>query len=98
MKEPDKTHLVKIIKAHLPLETETKQDDNSKDTKPEKLKLKDSELDKLVDKFIEKREYETLANDQLLNALFMVTNHRDEDKTELIEKILQDLGEVAENE
>jgi MoxR-like ATPase len=98
MKEPDKTHLVKIINAHLQLETETKQDDNSKDTKPEKLKLKDSDLDKLVDKFIEKREYETLANDQLLNALFMVTNHRDEDKTELIEKILQDLGEVAENE
>ena len=98
MKEPDKTHLVKIIKAHLPLETETKQDDNSKDTKPEELKLKDSELDKLVDKFIEDRETKTLANDQLLNALFMVTNHRDEDKTELIEKILQDLGEVAENE
>ena len=95
MKEPDKNQLVKIIKAHLGLETEEQNEKNGE------LKLKDPDYDKLVDEFIKDRKSKTLANDQLLNALFMVTKDRSlitEDKSKLIEKILQDLGQVDGDE
>jgi MoxR-like ATPase len=89
MKDPDKTHLVKIIAAHLGKEIkDPKQPD----------KLKDDALDDLVNDFINQRTSKTLANDQLLNALFIVTKGQVSTKHELIKQILQDLGQVAEDE
>jgi MoxR-like ATPase len=89
MKEPEKEHLVKIIAAHLG--QEMADPNNSK-------KLNDEALDDLVDNFITQRDTKTLANDQLLNALFMVTKGRISTKDELIKQLLQDLGQVEEDE
>jgi MoxR-like ATPase len=89
MKEPSKEHLIKIIAAHLGKEIADPQDSN---------KLNDEALDALVDSFIEQRKTETLANDQLLNALFMVTKGRISTKDRLIELLLKDLGQVEEDE
>ncbi|MGB6301457.1 MAG: MoxR family ATPase, partial [Rivularia sp. (in: cyanobacteria)] len=88
MKEPGKRYLIKIIMAHLDgIKAEPKNSD----------KLTDEALDQLVDNFINDRNEKTLANDQLLNALFMVTKGRisPEDAQKLL---LQDLGQVAEDE
>ncbi|MBX9258544.1 MoxR family ATPase [Desmonostoc muscorum CCALA 125] len=89
MKEPDKEHLVKIIAAHLG--KEIADPDNS-------TKLTNEALDTLVDHFLKERDTKTLANDQLLNALFMVTKGRIETKDGLIKQLLQDLGQVEEDE
>ena len=89
MKEPEKEHLIKIISAHLGEEIADPENSN---------KLTDQALDTLVDDFIEKRKTETLANDQLLNALFMVTKGRISTKDALIKLLLQDLGQVEEDE
>ncbi len=89
MKEPDKTHLVKIIAAHLGKEIADTEDST---------KLTNEALDTLVDNFIKERDTKTLANDQLLNALFMVTKGRISTKDELIKQLLQDLGQVEEDE
>jgi MoxR-like ATPase len=89
MKEPEKEHLVKIIAAHLG--REIADPNNSK-------KLNDEALNDLVDNFITQRDTKTLANDQLLNALFMVIKGRISTKDELIKQLLQDLGQVEEDE
>lgn len=89
MKEPEKEHLVKIIAAHLG--KEIADPNNSK-------KLNDEALNDLVDNFITQRDTKTLANDQLLNALFMVIKGRISTKDELIKQLLQDLGQVEEDE
>jgi S-adenosylmethionine synthetase len=89
MKEPEKEHLIKIIVAHLGKEMADPQNSD---------KLNDQILDALVDNFIEQRKTETLANDQLLNALFMVTKGRISTKDTLIKLLFQDLGQVEENE
>jgi MoxR-like ATPase len=89
MKEPEKEHLVKIIAAHLGKEI---ADPNNS------TKLTDEALDDLVNNFIEQRDKKTLANDQLLNALFMVTKGRISTKDALIKQLLQDLGQVEEDE
>lgn len=89
MKEPEKEQLVKIIAAHLG--QEMADPNNSK-------KLNNEALDDLVDNFITERDKKTLANDQLLNALFMVTKGRISTKDELIKQLLQDLGQVEEDE
>jgi len=58
------------------------------------------ESEALIDSFIEKREDETLATDQLLNAIFMVTRGRGRisDKDDLIRALLKDLGRVEDEE
>ncbi|MEA5499181.1 MoxR family ATPase [Limnoraphis robusta Tam1] len=89
MKEPEKPHLVKIIAAQLGKEIGIAE--NSE-------KLTDQDLDALVDQFIENRKTETLANDQLLNALFMVTKGRVSTKDGLIKQLLKDLGQTEEDE
>lgn len=89
MKEPDKEQLVKIIAAHLGKEIA----DTNNSTK-----LTNETLDTLVDNFIKERDSKTLANDQLLNALFMVTKGRIDTKDGLIKQLLQDLGQVEEDE
>ena len=89
MKEPSKEHLIKIITAHLGKEMANLQEPN---------KLNDESLDALVDSFIEQRKTETLANDQLLNALFMVTQGRISTKDKLIDLLLKDLGQVEEDD
>jgi TRAP-type mannitol/chloroaromatic compound transport system permease large subunit len=73
-------------------------EDNSQDPQEQILKLKDNNLDDLVNEFIKKRTTKTLANDQLLKALFMVTKGNIGTKEKLIEQILQDLGQVEEDE
>ncbi len=88
MKEPGKRDLIKIVAAHL---DGIKADPENSD------KLTDEALDQLVDKFINDRNEKTLANDQLLNALFMVTKGRI--STEDAQKLfLQDLGQVVEDD
>ncbi|MCF4966741.1 AAA family ATPase [Nostoc sp. CMAA1605] len=89
MKEPDKAQLVKIIAAHLGKEI---ADPNNS------TKLTNEALNTLVDNFIQERNSKTLANDQLLNALFMVTKGRIDTKDGLIKQLLQDLGQVEEDE
>ncbi|MEH2334378.1 AAA family ATPase [Nostoc sp.] len=89
MKEPDKEQLVKIIAAHLG--KEIADPDNS-------TKLTNEALDTLVENFMKERDTKTLANDQLLNALFMVTKGRIDTKDGLIKQLLQDLGQVEEDE
>lgn len=89
MKEPEKEHLVKIIAAHLGKEIASTDNPT---------KLTDAALDTLVDNFIKERDTKTLANDQLLNALFMVTKGRIDTKDGLIKQLLQDLGQVEEDE
>lgn len=99
MKEPDKTQLVRIIHAHLKdIEIEEDKDETQEDSNQSKLKLKRDDLDELVNNFIEARQTKTLANDQLLKALFMVTKGNVGTKDKLIEQILQDLGEITEDE
>ncbi len=88
MKVPDKEDLVKIISAHFQGEIEHKDDKT----------LSDESLNTLVDNFIKKRDKETLATDQLLNALFMVKKGTIATKEALITRLLNDLGQVAEDE
>ena len=91
MKEPDKKDLVKIIAAHLGEEIKDPEYPN---------KLNNQALNELVKNFIHRRDEErkTLANDQLLNALFMVTKGRVSTEDPLIKQLLQDLGQVEEDE
>ncbi len=107
MKEPNQEHLVKIIAAHLGLNTNDSIKLTADPNNLEKLivepddsnKLTD-EVNKLVDNFINRRDEnkEALANDQLLNALFMVTNGRISTQDALIQQLLQDLEQVEEDE
>lgn len=90
MKDPNKEHLVKIVTAHLK--------DKVKSDEQQPARLMDSELDALVDNFIKQRDRKTLANDQLLNALFMVTKTGITTKDKIIDQILQDLGQVETDE
>lgn len=93
MKDPDKKHLLKIITAHLHKEIAESQ------TKTEPLTNQD--INDLVERFIDDRQNKTLANDQLLNALFLLTKKRsliEEKEPNIIAKILQDLGQVEEDE
>jgi MoxR-like ATPase len=55
------------------------------------------DIDQLINDFIKKRNSETLATDQLLNAIFMVKKGAISTKDELISLLLKDLGAV-ENE
>ncbi|MDJ1184649.1 AAA family ATPase [Roseofilum casamattae] len=48
--------------------------------------------DTLIQAFLEKREEGTLATDQLLNAIFLVSQDYISDKDKLIENLLTDLG------
>lgn len=99
MKEPEKTQLVKIIDAHFNSHLEKENIEiETVENKPDELKLKDNDLDQLVNDFIKARETKTLANDQLLKALFMVTKGNVGTKDKLIEQIMQDLGQVTEDE
>ncbi|MBD2472673.1 MoxR family ATPase [Nostoc sp. FACHB-145] len=59
---------------------------------------KNSDVDSLIDDFISKRKTETLATDQLLNSIFMVTKGRISSKSTLISKLLKDLGGVEDLE
>ena len=56
------------------------------------------ELDSLLTQFIKNRENKTLANDQLLNAVFMVIHGKGkiDDKHKLIGALMTDLGSVEE--
>lgn len=56
------------------------------------------EIDTLIQDFHDKQKEETLATDQLLNAIFMVTKGRIDSKSTLIEKLLTDLGAVEDLE
>ncbi|NES78084.1 MULTISPECIES: MoxR family ATPase [Okeania] len=56
-------------------------------------------IQKLIEDFIDRREEGTLATDQLLNAIFMVTEGRipaTEDK--LVQQLFQDLGRVDDED
>ncbi|MDF5734049.1 MAG: MoxR family ATPase [Rhizonema sp. PD38] len=59
---------------------------------------KSKDIDKLIQSFVNKQSTETLATDQLLNAIFMVVNGGLGTQDVLIERLLQDLGAVAEDE
>lgn len=89
MEEPKKERLVRIITAHLGEEMKDPEDPN---------KLNNQALDELVKNFIRRRDEErkTLANDQLLNALFMIAKGRVSTEDKLIDRLLQDLGQVEE--
>lgn len=90
MKVPRKEDLVRIITAHFDKEIAVKDDRT----------LSNDSLDALVEDFIENRDSgKTLATDQLLNALFIVTKGRISAEDELIAKrLLNDLGQVEEDE
>ncbi|MDJ0594037.1 MAG: MoxR family ATPase [Pleurocapsa sp. MO_226.B13] len=91
MKVPRKEDLVRIITAHF---------DKKISVEDDKKTLSDDSLDALVNDFIDNRDGgKTLATDQLLNALFIVTKGRISPKDELIAKrLLNDLGQVEEDE
>lgn len=101
MQPPEKDHLVRIIGAHF---NQQNKDDQTKKAQAVEIeieredKLKEKDLDELVNDFIEQREEETLANDQLLNALFMVTKTGISTKEKLVKQLLQDLGQVDNDE
>jgi MoxR-like ATPase len=86
MKSPTKEELASIVNAHF---------DNDQD-KHKTAQI--PEIKKIINNFHEKQESETLATDQLLNAIFMVTRGRISSKDELINRLLQDLGAVEEDE
>ena len=88
MEVPNKEDLVNIISAHFREEIQRKDRET----------LSDESLDTLVNNFIKKRDKETLATDQLLNALFMVKKGSIGTKEALIDRLLNDLGQVAEDE
>lgn len=54
------------------------------------------ETEQLIQDFIDKRDAGTLATDQLLNAIFMVTRGRISTKDKLIEQLFKDLGTVED--
>jgi len=90
MKVPRKEDLVRIITAHFDQEIEVKDEKT----------ISDDSLDALVEDFIDNRDSgKTLATDQLLNALFIVTKGRLSAEDQLIAKrLLNDLGRVEEDE
>lgn len=91
MKVPLKKDLIKIITAHFENEIAVKEDRET---------LSDNSLDRLIEDFINERDSgKTLATDQLLNALFIVTKGRISAEDELVaKKLLNDLGQVEEND
>jgi MoxR-like ATPase len=56
------------------------------------------DINTLIQDFHGRQKEETLATDQLLNAIFMVTKGRIDSKSKLIEKLLTDLGAVEDLE
>jgi MoxR-like ATPase len=91
MKKPNKDDLAKIVNAHF--NEEYKKETSTKTTdKPE--------VDTLITKFLENQDEKTLATDQLLNAIFMVVKGRDgiSSEDDLINRLLEDLGAVPEDE
>ena len=54
------------------------------------------DIDKLIDNFIQKRNSQTLATDQLLNAIFMVKKGAIPTEDDLINQLLKDLGRVED--
>ncbi|MBD2135806.1 MoxR family ATPase [Sphaerospermopsis sp. FACHB-1094] len=91
MKKPNKDDLAKIVNAHF--NEEYKKETSTKTTdKPE--------VDTLITKFLENQDEKTLATDQLLNAIFMVVKGRDgiSSDDDLINRLLEDLGAVPEDE
>ncbi|MGV2390989.1 MAG UNVERIFIED_CONTAM: hypothetical protein LVR29_30820 [Microcystis novacekii LVE1205-3] len=54
------------------------------------------DIDKLIDNFIQKRNSQTLATDQLLNAIFMVKKGAISTEDDLINQLLKDLGRVED--
>ena len=59
---------------------------------------KNPDIEQLIQNFVKKQSTETLATDQLLNAIFMVINGRLTTQDVLIDRLLQDLGAVSEDE
>ena len=54
------------------------------------------DIDKLIDNFIQKRSSQTLATDQLLNAIFMVKKGAISTQDDLISQLLKDLGTIED--
>jgi MoxR-like ATPase len=54
------------------------------------------DIDKLIDNFIQKRNSQTLATDQLLNAIFMVKKGAISTQDDLISQLLKDLGTIED--
>ncbi len=85
MREPNRSELEKIVEAHL-------SDCN----------ISETEISKLISGFIEKRDEkkQSLATDQLLNAIFMVTRervfHEEKDKENLKARLLAALDNSVE--
>ena len=80
MKPPGKEDLERIVKAHF------KQEFTTEDL-PDK-------VDKLIEKFLEEREEGTIATDQLLNAIYIITRERSpqmDSKDRIIEQLLKKL-------
>lgn len=77
MPEPDSKRLAQIVQAHFDQATPQEQEQQQA----------------LIDQFVQERKNGVLANDQLLNAIYLVTQQRfDGDKTALVDVILKQLG------
>ena len=64
MKRPERSDLKRIVAAHFDAELEKLDEDRAEF---------DARRDELISQFLDKRETSSLATDQLLNALFLVT-------------------------
>jgi MoxR-like ATPase len=87
IEEPGKDQLVKIVEAHF------RNDDDNKD-KNQKIDIKTDEkqIKAIIDTFLERRDEGELANDQLLNAIYLVIGRRIPeglDRDKLIDVLLQ---------
>jgi MoxR-like ATPase len=89
IQEPGKEQLVKIVEAHF------RNDVHNKDKKKKiDIKKDEEQVKALIDTFLKKRDEGELANDQLLNAIYLVIGKRIQgtDRDNLIKVLLQYLN------
>ena len=88
--EPGKDQLEKIVEAHF--RNDDDNNDNKEGNKKIAIKKDDKQVKDIIDTFLKKRDEGELANDQLLNAIYLVIGARipeGKDREKLIDVLLQ---------
>lgn len=83
---PGKDELARIVEAHLA--------QHFKDSLKEEAQWR-ANMDNLIEEFLKLRDKGMLANDQLLNAVYLITHSQVSTKDKLVDDLLQSLGSAA---
>lgn len=101
MPQPDASMLKDIVSAHLNAEFDQLKKDRGEDVAQARRATAETERDKLIQAFLDRRNSGDLATDQLLNAVFMVTREQapvGSSRARLIKTLLKTLSSAEDLE